>query len=93
MVVRISGFFHRILESEVDDMIVDLRTLLNANEHVFSFNIHEDMEYQGEVGEPAGIIGGKLEVIADIDDMRSVADEIFSTFWAYQQEVSVQIDI
>lgn len=93
MVVRIAGYFHRILEPEVDDMIGDLRTLLNANEHVFSFNIYEDMEYQGEIGEPAGIIGGKLEIIADVNDVRGVADEIFSTFWAYQQEASVQVDI
>lgn len=93
MVVRLTGYFHRILEPEVDDMIGDLRQLLNANEHVFSFNVHEDMEYQGEIDEPAGIIGGKLEVIADVDDVRNVADEVFSTFWAYWPEANVQCDI
>ena len=93
MLARLTGYFHRIPEPEVDDMIGDLRQLLNANEHVFSFNINDDMEYQGEIDEPAGIIGGRLDVIVDVDDVRNVADEVFSTFWAYQSSTNVQCDI
>lgn len=93
MVARLTGYFHRILEPEVDDMISDLRQLLNANDSVHSFNINDDMEYEGEIDEPAGIIGGRIDVIVDVDDVRDVADEVFSTFWAYQLEASVQCDI
>lgn len=93
MLVRLTGYFHRIMEPEVDDMIRDLRMLLNGNDSVYSFNINDDMEYEGEIDEPAGIVGGKIEVIADVDDVRDVADEVFSTFWAYWPEANVQCDI
>lgn len=93
MVVRLVGYFHRIMEPEIDDMIGDLRQLLNANDKVYSFNIHDDLEYEGEIGEPAGIVGGRVEVIADVDDPRDISDEVFSTFWAYQSQANVQCDI
>ena len=93
MVAILTGYFERIMEPEVDDMIRDLRTLLNANDSVHSFNINDDMEYQGEIDEPAGIIGGRIAICVDTDDVRDVADEVFSTFWAYQSTASVQCDI
>ncbi len=93
MLARLTGYFHRIQEPDVDDMIGDLRQMLNANDHVHSFNITDRMEYQGEIDEPAGIIGGALDVVVDVDDVRNVADDVFNTFWAYQSSANVQCDI
>lgn len=93
MICRLSGFFHRIQESEVDKMIKDLHVSLAANDSVFSYRINDDLTYEGEIDEPAGIVGGEMEIIADVDDVRNVANEIFNIFWAYQSEANVQCDI
>lgn len=91
MFLQIILNFERKLEPDIDDMLRDLRTVLNANEYVGDFTVYDNTEYAGEIDEPAGIISGEVIINVNTSKPRAAIDDIVPTVEAYEIP-SIEID-
>lgn len=91
MYLQIRLNFERKQESEIDDMILDLRTILNANDYVGDFTVYDNTEYAGEIDEPAGIISGEVIINVETSKPRAILSNVIPTAEAYEIP-SIEID-
>lgn len=83
--------FEREFESHIDDMIRDLRMVLNANDYAGDFTVYDNTEYAGEIDEPAGIVSGEVIINVETSRPKGVLDDIIPTAQAYEIP-SIEID-
>ena len=73
--------FNRINETDFDNFVRDMNTVLNMINDIYRFGMYDDSEYVGDYDEPAGIIKGELTInieaysYADLDTIFSAIRE------------------